>query len=44
MYNYSKNQGSGQQCCYFSDGTLIVGVPNGGNADMIASQNINWIL
>ena len=35
---YRENQGSGQQCCYFSDGTLIVGVPSGGNVDLIAPQ------
>ena len=38
MYVYRENQGSGQQCCYFSNGTLIVGTPNGGNVDMVASQ------
>ena len=36
---YRENQGSGQQCCYFSDGTLIVGVPNGGNVDMVAPRS-----
>ena len=39
FYMYRDNQGSGQQCCYFADGTLIVGVPNGGSVDMIAPRS-----
>lgn len=31
-----QNEGSGQQCCYYSNGTLIFGPRGGGSADRFA--------
>lgn len=30
------SSGAGNQCCYRSDGTLIVGPPSGGSVDKVA--------
>ena len=37
MY-YSENLGSGQQCCYSENGTLLVGPEAGGNVDLYAPE------
>ena len=41
----SENQGTGNQCCYDKDGTLIVGPPSGGSVDKTAptGTGINYL-
>ena len=34
-----RNFGSGQQCCFDSNGDIIVGPPGGGTADLVAPTN-----
>ena len=41
MYD-SENLGSGQQCCYSENGTLLVGPEAGGNVDLYAPEQHFW--
>ena len=41
---YRANEGSGQQCCYGSNGNLLVNFPGGGNVDRIASVGLEAII
>lgn len=41
-YRSLNNDRSGQQCCYGSDGNILVGPPGGGTADAVAPDGISF--
>ena len=41
-WHNSENMGSGQQCCYFENGSIIVGPPGGGTVDRYADRLDRW--
>ena len=40
--HFSDNEGSGQQCCYSEDGTLLVGPESGGTVDRYSPDENFW--